>query len=546
LNDYNSIWQRAVKSANSQEVKMTEGKTENNKKNNILRKPVPRQEEAAPVSNNEAAYSNNSTTEPHRENQAEKIGARNVPKTEKRTIAPVNQPNPAKDKQVKQESKEKCPEPSSRSSTDTKMNVPMKAATKKYEVLTEKRKPDTEQKSNKQDVEKATSTNLPERTAQREGSKFDQPNNGQVKTRPHAKVGQGDSKKPDQQGVDEKGEVTTKLTPESQEHSQAKDSQKVEVAVEPEKPPEPPPKAEWKVLEPEDRSDPVDHEVYELKKLKNKWMIMAASVRGKLHAHKAIWRDDAYAFKQVDDWTIIAVSDGAGSAKLSRIGARIACDESTKAMSEMLSGYKLNDAVDDIKALNPDLTRLKSFLTLSAFAARNGIISEAHERQISEKDMYATMLLLIHTTWKNKDVIGVLQVGDGAIGVFTKDDTCTVIGDADHGEYSSETVFLTSWKQLTVKPYDQRIRFTIKQDVRCIAVMCDGVSDDFFPEDKRLIELFIGKPIRELETKDGEPVKGVMLQVIKEPREGEALKNWLRYEKRGSSDDRTLVLFYRE
>jgi hypothetical protein len=78
--------------------------------------------------------------------------------------------------------------------------------------------------------------------------------------------------------------------------------------------------------------------------------------------------------------------------------------------------------------------------------------------------------------------------------------------------------------------------------------MSDGVSDDFFPETKRLLELFNGNPIQELKTKKGEPVWGVMHKdkgIVKNPLDGKALLDWLRYEKRGSSDDRTLVLMYR-
>ena len=78
--------------------------------------------------------------------------------------------------------------------------------------------------------------------------------------------------------------------------------------------------------------------------------------------------------------------------------------------------------------------------------------------------------------------------------------------------------------------------------------MCDGVSDDFFPEDKRLIELFSGNPIKELKTKKGEPLWGVLHRekgVTRNPEDGKALLEWLQYEKRGSSDDRTLILMYR-
>jgi hypothetical protein len=106
---------------------------------------------------------------------------------------------------------------------------------------------------------------------------------------------------------------------------------------EPPVPPSPPPEPaeprklpEWKVLEPEDPSDAVDHEVCACDSPRPGWTVAAASVRGKLHAHQALWRDDAYGFGGVEDWTILAVSDGAGSARISRVGARIACDEAVR------------------------------------------------------------------------------------------------------------------------------------------------------------------------------------------------------------------------
>ena len=309
-------------------------------------------------------------------------------------------------------------------------------------------------------------------------------------------------------------------------------------------PPPPPPMPEWKVLEPEDHADPVDHEICHFEKLNDQWSILAASLRGKLHAHKALWRDDAYQFGRAGAWTILAVSDGAGSAKFSRIGARIACDESVNLLEDLLAGYTVPDMPSTKVPPRGSLKQLQAFLVLAACAARDGIMREAQNRKVAETDLYATLLLVIHGRWREWDLIGGIQVGDGAVGVYTKDDRCTLVGSADHGEYSSETVFLTSWKGLIERPYDHRVKFTVKRDVRCIAAMCDGVSDDFFPEDKRLIELFVGNPIRELKTKSGEPVRGVLLEVVKEPREGRALLDWLRYEKKGSSDDRTLVLLY--
>jgi len=118
------------------------------------------------------------------------------------------------------------------------------------------------------------------------------------------------------------------------------------------------------------------------------------------------------------------------------------------------------------------------------------------------------------------------------------------MGVADHGEFSSETRFLTTPN--IEYEFEQRVLFTVRKNVRCLAAMCDGVADDFFPEDKRLVELFNGNPIADLKTQDGQPVKGVLHDVVKNPRNGEALLKWLKYEKRGSSDDRTLLLMHRD
>lgn len=57
--------------------------------------------------------------------------------------------------------------------------------------------------------------------------------------------------------------------------------------------------------------------------------IIAASKRGRSHAHSALPRDDDYGIKVCEKtgWSILVVADGAGSAKFSREGSRIACEE---------------------------------------------------------------------------------------------------------------------------------------------------------------------------------------------------------------------------
>ena len=56
--------------------------------------------------------------------------------------------------------------------------------------------------------------------------------------------------------------------------------------------------------------------------------IIAASKRGRAHAHSGTFRDDDFSiqFNESTGWYMIAVADGAGSAQYAREGARIACD----------------------------------------------------------------------------------------------------------------------------------------------------------------------------------------------------------------------------
>ncbi len=301
--------------------------------------------------------------------------------------------------------------------------------------------------------------------------------------------------------------------------------------------------AEWKVLEPSDRSDPVEHDICEQKIRDDRWTITAASVRGKLHAHKALWRDDAYGFDKVDRWTILVVSDGAGSAKLSRVGSRLACDACVDVMKTLLDGFQFTSPDPD-QPSQSDLKRLQTFLAEAARKARVQILREAQQRSCQPRDFYATLLLMVHAPLESQELVAALQVGDGAVGVYTADGTCTLVGVADHGEFSSETRFLTTPN--IEYEFENRVVFSLKKDIRCLAAMSDGVSDDFFPEQKRLVEMFHGDPIDDMKSPEGEDVRGVLHSVLCKENSAEALKNWLKYERRGSSDDRTLLLMHQE
>jgi hypothetical protein len=309
--------------------------------------------------------------------------------------------------------------------------------------------------------------------------------------------------------------------------------------------PEPPaaaPAAQWQVLEPPDGSDSVPHQQWQQVRCNATWTLLAASVRGRLHAHQALWRDDAFAWAAAGEWTCLAVADGAGSAPLARVGARLASEEGARSLAAVLAGWRPQPGADGVPT-QEDLHRLRAALTGAARQARDAIDAEAGKRGCPARDFSTTCLLLAHIPFAGADLVGALQVGDGAIGLYTGSGACRVLGEADHGAYSSETRFLTT--PGIDEELEQRTAFALPQGLLALAMMTDGVADDFFPEAERLLALFEGDPALDLETPQGRPLRGVLYDALADPRQGEALAEWLQYQKRGSSDDRTLLLLYR-
>lgn len=290
---------------------------------------------------------------------------------------------------------------------------------------------------------------------------------------------------------------------------------------------EEPQKPEWKILDPADKNDPVDLETSDYQISENKSFIaLGGSVRGKYHAHNALHRDDSFHFYITDQWSIIAVADGAGSCNLSRIGARIAVTNAVKFLQEKLSKYSLYDEEDVSQPLNSELLPLRDFLVDCVIDCRSQLEKNAKEREINVKDLSTTLLISILKPWQDRVLIAGIQVGDGAIAVLSNN-AITSLSEGDSGEFAGETTFITSNSIDTILPH--KVQFTLKQNFQAIALMTDGVADDFFPTDPAMLKLF--ESINPLFTKMEDELKPSIIE-------------WLKYERPGSFDDRTLVVLY--
>lgn len=92
----------------------------------------------------------------------------------------------------------------------------------------------------------------------------------------------------------------------------------------------------WEDREPIDPSDPVPHTDTQILNAIDNWRIIGASRRGKMHAHKGIYREDAFALDQINGWHLMVVADGGGSCPLSRVGSQLAANAAITAMAQII------------------------------------------------------------------------------------------------------------------------------------------------------------------------------------------------------------------
>lgn len=227
---------------------------------------------------------------------------------------------------------------------------------------------------------------------------------------------------------------------------------------------------------------------------------LGASVRGKKHKHEGSPCDDWFELERHGEWTLIAVSDGAGSRRLSRIGARHACRAAIDSLKRALASE--SQVSSETELYNTVRVAMNGAMLDARASVRNAAACCGADpmyarpdggQSIEEDDLSCTLLIALHTTvvvgGKRQDLTAATQVGDGRVAVIGVDGTLSLLGDAASGEFSGETVFLNSGRDnATWSPTSPPC--VLVGEVRALMVMTDGVADDYFPNDPGLIYLY--------------------------------------------------------
>jgi hypothetical protein len=165
------------------------------------------------------------------------------------------------------------------------------------------------------------------------------------------------------------------------------------------------------------------------------WQLAAAQQRGTSHETTGEVCQDAYSLAMLSpDVLVIAIADGAGSAKYAEAGASLAASAGVGQLCARLAEA----------GAAPDETSLKDILYEGLVAARNAVEAEAAARAVSAHELATTLILVI----ARPELIAVAQVGDGATVIANQTGKIIGLTLPPAGEYINETTFITSAEAL--------------------------------------------------------------------------------------------------
>ncbi len=275
--------------------------------------------------------------------------------------------------------------------------------------------------------------------------------------------------------------------------------------------------------------------------------IVVASKRGRSHAQEGKPRDDDFrvSFNPQNGWYVLAVADGAGSAKYSREGSRVACETVETYCKERLAeqGDAFEAAVQAYaqektqETLKPVIEKIHEILFKAATEAYKAILKKVDDCQGSAvlKDFSTTLLLAVCRKFSFGWFIASFGVGDGAIAIYDKDaESVKLLNEPDGGEYAGQTRFLTMDSIFRDRT---RIKMSIVPDFTALMLMTDGISDPFFETDANLAKKEKWDNLWENLSKEvdfSDDYEQSQYQLL----------GWLDFWSPGNHDDRTIAILY--
>jgi serine/threonine protein phosphatase PrpC len=332
----------------------------------------------------------------------------------------------------------------------------------------------------------------------------------------------------------------------------------------------PDPKSLWKSLPSNQEllfSKPDDINIFDKIGDKN---IVVSSKRGRSHANVGTSRDDDFAYKYFEktQWSLVVVSDGAGSAYLARIGSKIACDSVIEYFEQIADIEKTKEFEDKILEYTNERTeeKLKEIQVLSkqnlykaSVYVHNKLKEFAEQTFLTNPELFndpkaknkidylhSTLIFTLHKKYEFGYLIQSFGVGDCPIAVMNVDKTeTTLLNWLDVGEHGGGTRFITQ-PDIFIneeRPVSTRFNLKIIEDFSYLFLMTDGIYDAKFVVEANLEKH--EKWVEFLEDLDGKNDDNNKVEFSKDNSEiANQLSKWMDFWSAGNHDDRTLAIVF--
>ena len=317
----------------------------------------------------------------------------------------------------------------------------------------------------------------------------------------------------------------------------------------------PDPKSLWKDIE-SDKTDPYwkEDNVAVSSNFLDK-NIVVASKRGRSHANVGSFRDDDFAFKKINEtgWSFLAVSDGAGSASLSRQGSKMSCDLVLSYFEENFTGEYLKEFDENLfnhhnKTDEDSSKKISHFvydnLSKAAWFVHKELEKFAIKLERPLKDLHATLIFALVKKYDFGYAILTFGVGDCPIGLLNKDLTeIKLMNWLDVGEFGGGTRFITMPEIFQSDKFSTRFGFKLVDDFSYLMLMTDGIYDPKFVVEANLEK--IEKWNEFTDDLQGKNEDNCKVDFNKENTEiAHQLSTWMDFWNPGNHDDRTLAIIY--
>ena len=237
----------------------------------------------------------------------------------------------------------------------------------------------------------------------------------------------------------------------------------------------------------------------------SKVKVVAASVAGMLHVNKKIACQDCYNHASGKN-LVAVVSDGAGSAKHGKIGAKNVCET----LCDLLK--------------NAEFAKIEGEIVKAIKIVREKLLLHRFNKTKNEKGLSCFAATIVGVVYHKKQGV-FFHIGDGA-ALSLSDSTEFVASRPENGCFSCETFFFTQ------NEWRENLRFTKIQNAKSILLMSDGLTSFAFRSD-----------FNEIEHKFIYPINDYLFNEKSILKAKKALENTLNTPKaqKLNSDDKTLL-----